>query len=120
MPTHHLDNFYARLGLHKTASGEEIQTAYRLAARKYHPDTNPNSGAKELFLLVQEAYNILSDPDQRRAYDTTLPAELDESPPLMVNTLYSRSQITPGEPEQVVYVLLDRKSTRLNSSHGYT
>ncbi|HEY4718642.1 MAG TPA: VWA domain-containing protein [Anaerolineales bacterium] len=107
MPTHHLDNFYARLGLHKTASGEEIQTAYRLAARKYHPDTNPNSGAKELFLLVQEAYNILSDPDQRRAYDTTLPAELDESPPLMVNTLYSRSQITPGEPEQVVYVLLD-------------
>ncbi len=107
MTTHHLDNYYARLGVAKTAVIEEIQRAYRLAARKYHPDTNQNAGAKELFLLVQEAYTVLSDPDQRRIYDATLPADLDAPPALMVNTLYSRAQITPGEPEQVIYVLLD-------------
>ncbi|MEX2144744.1 MAG: VWA domain-containing protein [Anaerolineales bacterium] len=107
MATHHLDNFYARLGVRKTAAEEEIQTAYRLAARKFHPDTNQNNGASELFLLVQEAYNVLSDAEQRRVYDSTLPAELDDPPALMVNTLYSRPQITPGEPEQVIYVLLD-------------
>ena len=107
MATHHLDNYYARLGIPKNATVEEIQRAYRQAARKYHPDTNQYAGAKELFLLVQEAYTTLSDPDQRRVYDSTLPAELDAPPDLMVNTLYSRAHVTPGEPEQVIYVLVD-------------
>jgi Ca-activated chloride channel family protein len=107
MATHHLDNYYARLGVAKNATLDEIQRAYRVAARKYHPDTNRNAGAKELFLLVQEAYGILSDANQRWAYDSTLPDDIDDPPAIMVNPLYSRSAITPGEPEQVVYVLLD-------------
>jgi len=107
MTTHHLDNYYARLGIAKSAVIDEIQHAYRLAARKYHPDTNQNAGAKELFLLVQEAYTVLSDPDQRRIYDATLPADLDAPPALMVNTLYSRTLVTPGERQQVIYVLVD-------------
>ncbi|MEX2161246.1 MAG: VWA domain-containing protein [Anaerolineales bacterium] len=111
MPTHHLDNYYARLGIAKTATLEEIQRAYRTAARKYHPDTNRNAGAKELFLLVQEAYNVLADSNQRWEYDSTLPKDIDDPPAIMVNPLYSRSSITPGEPEQVIYVLLDLMAT---------
>lgn len=111
MATHHLDNYYARLGVAKTVSLDEIHRAYRVAARKYHPDANPNAGAKELFLLVQEAYTVLSDPDQRRIYDSTLPGDIDAAPELMVNALYSRSSITPGEPEQIIYVMIDLMAT---------
>ncbi len=107
MATNYLDNYYARLGVAKSASPEEIQRAYRRAARQFHPDTNKKTGANELFLLVQEAFDTLTDPDKRREYDVTLPDDIDSPPALMVNTLYSRSQVTPGELNQVVYVLLD-------------
>ncbi len=107
MTTNYLDNYYARLGVAKSASPEEVQHAYRRAARQFHPDTNKKTGANELFLLVQEAFDTLTDPDKRREYDATLPDDIDSPPALMVNTLYSRSQITPGELNQVVYVLLD-------------
>lgn len=107
MSTNYLDNYYARLGISKTCTLDEIQRAYRQAARQFHPDTNKNAGANELFLLVQEAYGVLSDPSKRFHYDATLPDDIDAPPALMVNTLYSRSQITPGEPEQVLYILLD-------------
>lgn len=107
MTTNYLDNFYARLGVSKRAGADEIQRAYRHAARQFHPDTNKKTGANELFLLVQQAFDTLGDEDKRRAYDATLPDDIDAPPALMVNTLYSRSQVTPGEPNQVVYVLLD-------------
>jgi Ca-activated chloride channel family protein len=107
MSTHYLDNYYARLGIAKSANSDEVLRAYRTAARKFHPDTNKNPGADELFLLVQEAYGTLSDSDKRRAYDATLPDDIDAPPSLMVNTLYSRSVITPGEAGQVCYVLMD-------------
>ncbi len=107
MTTNYLDNYYARLGVAKTASPDEIQLAYRRAARQFHPDTNKKTGANELFLLVQEAFDTLADADKRREYDATLPDDIDAPPALMVNALYSRSQVTPGEPNQVVYVLLD-------------
>lgn len=116
MSTHYLDNYYARLGIPKSAHPDEILRAYRIAARKFHPDTNKNAGAAELFLLVQEAYNTLSDTDKRHSYDATLPDDIDAPPALMVNALYSRSTITPGEPDQVVYVLLDL--TASESEHG--
>jgi Ca-activated chloride channel family protein len=107
MPTNYLDNYYARLGISKNASLDEIQRAYRRAARQFHPDTNKKSGAAELFLLVQEAFDTLSHSDRRYAYDSTLPTDIDSPPALMINTLYSRAHITPGEPQQVIYVLLD-------------
>jgi Ca-activated chloride channel family protein len=107
MSTTYLDNYYARLGVSKTATLDEIMRAYRRAARQFHPDTNKNAGAEELFLLVQEAYDTLSNGKRRVEYDATLPADLQTPPALMVNTLYSRTHITPGEPNQMIYALID-------------
>lgn len=113
--TSYLDNYYARLGISRTATLDEIHQAYRIAARRFHPDANQGTGAHELFLLVQEAYETLSNRDQRWAYDSTLPPDIDSPPSVMVNALYSRSQITPGEDSQIIYVLLDLMA----ASNGY-
>jgi curved DNA-binding protein len=62
-------DFYEILGVSRTASQDEIQAAYRKLARTYHPDVNKDPAAEERFKEVSEAYDVLSDPDQRRRYD---------------------------------------------------
>jgi curved DNA-binding protein len=62
-------DFYAALGVARTASADEIQRAYRKLAREYHPDVNADPGAEERFKEISEAYQVLSDPDQRKKYD---------------------------------------------------
>ena len=61
--------FYDILGVSRSASQDEIQSAYRRLARTYHPDVNKDPGAEERFKDISEAYDVLSDPDQRRRYD---------------------------------------------------
>jgi len=63
-------NYYILLGVHATASFDELKIAYRKLAKKYHPDKNPdNKKAEEYFKEIQEAYTILSNPEKRKKYD---------------------------------------------------
>ena len=63
-------DFYATLGVPKTASAREIKKAYRKLAQQYHPDANPgNTDAEEKFKEVSHAYSVLSDEETRKQYD---------------------------------------------------
>jgi molecular chaperone DnaJ len=68
-PTQHKD-YYATLGVKKTANPDEIRKAFRKLARKYHPDVNPNDKkSEEKFKEISEANDILSDEKKRKIYD---------------------------------------------------
>lgn len=63
-------DYYKVLGIPKKASEKEIKAAYRKLARKYHPDVNPdNKAAEQKFKEVNEANEVLSDPEKRKQYD---------------------------------------------------
>lgn len=70
-------DYYKILDVTKTVSQEEIKHAFRIQAKKYHPDTTTDEKEKqnleEQFKLVNEAYEVLGDVDKRQTYDNPIP-----------------------------------------------
>ena len=80
-------NYYETLGVSRNASEKEIKAAFRKLARKHHPDVNPgDKSAEEKFKEINEAYEVLSDPEKRRKYDA-------------LGADWQRYQQTGGQPQ---------------------
>src|SRR2546421_12871641 len=62
-------DFYEVLGVSRSASEDELKKAFRRLAKQYHPDTNKEQGADARFIEINEAYEVLSDPQKSAAYD---------------------------------------------------
>jgi Ca-activated chloride channel homolog len=105
------NNFYAILGLPHDATLEEIKRAYRKAARRLHPDTNPAPGAVELFINIQQAYETLSNVSLRSTYDAELPAEIKNFNRISANIEYSQPFIKSQVEKQLLYILLELQAS---------
>lgn len=64
-----MKDYYSILGVHPSASDYEVRKAFRKLAVRYHPDKNPSAEARPLFHDINEAYDVLSDPEKRALYD---------------------------------------------------
>jgi Ca-activated chloride channel homolog len=100
-------DYYSLLGIPYNATPEEVRSAYFQLARTLHPDVNPNPAAKEHFLAVQKAYEVLSTPQKKTNYDASLPIEIRSGPRISVNTQYSLSIIPVLEEPHLVYALVE-------------
>jgi molecular chaperone DnaJ len=78
-PSQAVKDPYATLGVSKSASAAEIKKAYYGLAKKYHPDTNKDAGAKDKFAAAQSAYEILSDTEKKKAFDSYGSAAFDQN-----------------------------------------
>ncbi len=97
MATTQNKDYYATLGVKKTATPEEIRKAFRKLARKYHPDVNPgDKKAEEKFKEISEANDILSDEKKRKVYDQ-LGFYSDQIDPAQAEA-YARQQGMGGHP----------------------
>lgn len=99
------DNFYARLGLPFDATPAEIRRAYHAAAKRLHPDANASTEATDQFISIQEAYDTLTEPGLRTAYDRALgviPAATGIDHDLQL----SRRTLFPTDEPQLFYAML--------------
>jgi Ca-activated chloride channel family protein len=101
-------DYYKILNIDNTASEDRIRNSYRTLVRQYHPDVSDNPESAELFQEIQEAYEILGDPGQRRVYDRLRESEgKDKSSALSLRTTISHKFLLTNVEEQAFYVLLD-------------
>lgn len=99
-------DFFQILRIERDATPAEIRAAYFELARQYHPDANPDPSVREHFLSIQNAYAVLSNPDQRTEYAKKLPP-VPPAPEISVNCRYSRIIVPYLDEPQLVYALLE-------------
>ena len=84
-----MKDYYGLLGVSPDASADIIKTAYRKKAAQYHPDRNPAANAAGKFRQVQEAYEVLTDNDRRKAYNETRRSSLIDDPLAVAREIWS-------------------------------
>lgn len=87
-----MKNYYDLLEINKNASEEVIKSAYRALAKKYHPDNNGMSNAEKL-AEINEAYEVLSNPEKKREYDAQLKDDYVDTE----KTYYQKAEYTPKQ-----------------------
>jgi Ca-activated chloride channel family protein len=100
-------NLYAILGVPPEASQDDIREAYRIMARRFHPDANPNEGADVQFRDIATAYEILGDPGARIQYDLARREFKDEPAYFSLRVTPSKRVLTALDEPQVLYLLLE-------------
>src|SRR5262245_14264602 len=117
-------NLYARLGVNRTATPNQIKSAYRRLARKYHPDVNADPSASEKFAKISEAYQVLSDPESRERYDRSGRASTSKtrSEPDSAYARAARRAYYQAQTDRVVKEWLqhDREEIKARSRAVYT
>ena len=111
MPDNSKD-YYSLLGLPRSVTSDEIRHAYLKAAKHLHPDVNKSPGETEMFMTAQQAYQVLSDPARRAAYDATLPPERPIPPIINKRLLVSRKMLSPRKENQLVYLLIEMEAAK--------
>lgn len=120
MRTSHFVDYYRVLGVDPGADPRAIRSAYRRLARRFHPDLAKDHRAPRRFLLLREAYEVLSDPEARRRYDRAL-AERDPRRPAGARTapVPGGPAAEPVPPRRGFRVVLDLFGIRLEAGAGY-
>lgn len=110
-------DYYAILSLSEIAAADEIKEAYRFLVRRHHPDTG--HGDVAAFRLVQEAYEVLSNPALRRAYDhQRISRGLAPDAPITCEVTMSRENLPATQIKQMLYALIDvRPNAGLSKHH---
>ena len=114
MNTDHLNNYYSRLGILPTATLEEIGAAYQQAAWQFNPENNSDPNSIELFIKIKEAYEFLMDQAKRKDYNKLLPPDFNPFKDILINTTFSRPELSISSDPQLLYVYIDmmaRKKT---------
>lgn len=106
------DNFYNILDIPLDATPEEIRMAYFTAAKKYHPDVNPEDDTSEAFRTIQRAYETLASTKNRLNYDESLSDTEKRNASIAVNIIVSRGALPRMAEPQLVYVLLEMECTK--------
>lgn len=103
--------YYNVLRVPIDATAEEIRAAYFAATRVYHPDVNPSPEARQTFIRIQEAYEVLSNPQKRATYDASIPPEHRRPPPIVSEVYLSREVLPRLSEPQLVYLFLGVRTT---------